>query len=147
MPLNIPNLDDRNYNDLVEEALSMLPRYAPEWTNYNPSDPGITLIELLAYFTELLIYRLNRVTKDTKIRFLQLLYGAEPDAKALFAQASSAEVDEALRQAVLRLRQPQRAVTGQEYEYLAREATAQNPDIEKVLRARSFVRRNLQTAD
>ena len=75
MPLRVPNLDDRTFDDLVDEALAMLPRYAPAWTNHNPSDPGITLIELLAYFTELFIFRLNRVTKETKIRFLQLLYG------------------------------------------------------------------------
>ena len=147
MPLRVPNLDDRTFDDLVDEALAMLPRYAPAWTNHNPSDPGITLIELFAYFTELFIYRLNRVTKETKIRFLQLLYGSEPDAKARFAQASSAEVDEALRQAVHRLRRPQRAVTREDYEYLAREATAEDPDMEKVLRARSFVRRNLAASD
>jgi hypothetical protein len=147
MPLRVPNLDDRTFDDLVDEALAMLPRYAPAWTNHNPSDPGITLIELFAYFTELFIYRLNRVTRETKIRFLQLLYGSETDAKARFAQASSAEVDEALRQAVHRLRRPQRAVTREDYEYLAREATAEDPDMEKVLRARSFVRRNLAASD
>jgi hypothetical protein len=147
MPLKIPNLDDRNYTDLVDEAVAMLPRYAPEWTNHNPSDPGITLVELLAYFTELFIYRLNRVTKDTKIRFLQLLVGSNGEDKAGLAQASSAEVDKALRQAVLMLRRRQRAVTQEDYEYLAREATAQKPEKEKVLRARSFVRRNLETSD
>lgn len=151
MALKIPNLDDRNYTDLVDEALSMLPRYAPEWTNHNPSDPGITLVELLAYFTELFIYRLNRVTKDTKIRFLQLLVGsngdAKKDVKARLAQASLAEVDEALRQAVLTLRRRQRAVTREDYEYLAKEATAGKPDREKLLRARSFARRNLQASD
>ena len=47
MPLNVPNLDNRTYDDLVEEALGMLPRYAPGWTNHNASDPGITIIELL----------------------------------------------------------------------------------------------------
>ena len=73
MPLTVPNLDDRTYDDLVEEALGMLPRYAPGWTNHNASDPGITIIELLAYFVELFIYRLNRVSRETRLRFLQLL--------------------------------------------------------------------------
>jgi hypothetical protein len=147
MPLKIPILDDRNYSDLVEEAVAMLPRYAPEWTNHNPSDPGITLVELLAYFTELFIYRLNRVTKDTKIRFLQLMLGSNGETKARLAQASSDEVDEALRQAVLTLRRRQRAVTREDYEYLAKEATTQNPDKEKVLRAKSFARQNLEASD
>jgi len=146
MPLKIPNLDDRTYTDLLEEALGMLPRYAPSWTNHNPSDPGITLIELLAYFTELFIYRLNRVTKDTKIRFLQLLCGPQLDAaaRARFRQAPLEEVDDALRAAVLNLRRRERAVTGEDYEYLATAAAADNPDVSKVLRARAFVRQNLE---
>ncbi|HJY82949.1 MAG TPA: hypothetical protein VKK81_17930 [Candidatus Binatia bacterium] len=147
MPLTVPNLDDRNYTDLVAEALSMLPRYAPEWTNHNPSDPGITLIELLSYFTELLIYRLNRVTRENKIKFLRLLREVKPDEEKLLAKAAVTEVDETLRQTVLALRQPQRAVTCEDYEYLARAVTANNPDGPKVIRARSFVRTNLELAD
>jgi len=68
-----PKLDDRNFNDIVEEAISMNPRYAPEWTNHNPSDPGITLIELAAWMTDLLIYRLNQVPDKNYVAFLNLL--------------------------------------------------------------------------
>ena len=149
MPLKIPNLDDRTYTELLEEGVGMLPRHAPSWTNHNPSDPGITLIELLAYFTELFIYRLNRVTKDTKLRFLQLLCGPQFDADAneRFAQAPLEEVDEALRAAVLNLRRRERAVTREDYEFLAMAAAAHNPDETKVLRARAFVRQNLHLPD
>ncbi|MDH3446050.1 MAG: hypothetical protein OEN50_19155 [Deltaproteobacteria bacterium] len=147
MPLRVPNLDDRTYDDLVEEAIAMLPRYAPAWTNHNPSDPGITLIELLAYFTELFIYRLNRLTKETKIKFLQLLRGSEEFDNARWSQASLEEIDEALRQSVRELRRPQRAVTLEDYEYLAREATKENPPTQRVLRARPFGQVNLQTTE
>ena len=51
----------------------MIPRYAPEWTNHNPSDPGITLIELAAWMTDLLIYRLNQVPDKNYVAFLNLL--------------------------------------------------------------------------
>ncbi len=68
-----PKLDDRNFHDIVEEAISMIPRYAPEWTNHNPSDPGITLIELAAWMTDLLIYRLNQVPDKNYVAFLNLL--------------------------------------------------------------------------
>src|SRR5215510_11231811 len=68
-----PKLDDRNFHDIVEEAISMIPRYSPEWTNHNPSDPGITLIELAAWMTDLLIYRLNQVPDKNYIAFLNLL--------------------------------------------------------------------------
>jgi hypothetical protein len=69
-------LDDRTFDDLVGEAVNLLPTLAPEWTNHNPSDPGITLIELLAYFTEILIYRLGRITPATRLQFLKLLGGS-----------------------------------------------------------------------
>jgi hypothetical protein len=147
MPLTVPNLDDRTYTDLVAEALAMLPRYAPEWTNYNPSDPGITLIELLAYFTEMLIYRLNRVTRETKIKFLHLLREVRPDERQRLQNAAMAEVDDALRQTVLALRRPQRAVTGEDYEALVRDETANNHAEPKVIRARSFARTNLESED
>src|SRR5215470_5196200 len=68
-----PKLDDRNFHDIVAEAISMIPRYAPEWTNHNPSDPGITLIELAAWMTDLLIYRLNQVPEKNYVAFLNLL--------------------------------------------------------------------------
>jgi hypothetical protein len=147
MPLNIPNLDDRDYEDLVREALSMLPQYAPEWTNHNPSDPGITLIELLAFFTETLIYRLNRVTRENKVRFLQLLRTITLDEKKRLLSAPVAAVDEALRQTVLALRQPQRAVTCEDYEYLAKQETESNPEGRSVTRARCFVGKNLEGPD
>lgn len=68
-----PKLDDRTFKDLVEEAIRLIPQYCPEWTNYNPSDPGITLIELFAWMTEMLLYRLNRVPDKNYLAFLNLL--------------------------------------------------------------------------
>jgi len=138
MPLNIPNLDDRNYSDLVAEALAMLPRYAPEWTNHNPSDPGITLIELLAYFTEMLIYRLNKVSQENKIKFLQLLCPEGDHDK---------DVNNALRHAVLDLRRLERAVSADDYESLARTVAAEHPDQPQVKRACCFMRKNLEALD
>lgn len=73
MPLTAPNLDDRRYDDLVAEARSLIPRYLPEWTNHNDSDPGITLLQLFAWFTDLLVYRLNQVPELNFIKFLQML--------------------------------------------------------------------------
>jgi hypothetical protein len=146
MPLDVPNLDDRTFADLVEEAIAMLPRYAPDWTNHNPSDPGITLIELLAYFTELLIYRLNRVTREAKIQFLLLLNGYESNIQHRLSVASMNEVDAALERAVLTLRQPQRAVTSQDYEKLLVNMTASNTKT-KIARSKCFGRKNLEIGD
>jgi len=55
MPLPDPQLDDRRFQDLVNEAKSLIPRYCPEWTDHNVSDPGVTLIELFAWMTDVLL--------------------------------------------------------------------------------------------
>lgn len=145
MPLNIPNLDDRRFTDLVEEALSMLPRYAPKWTNHNPSDPGITLIELFAYFSEMQIYRLNRISRQSKIKFLQLLREVkDAEKEALAAPATPIkELDEALDRAVLALRQPQRAVTSKDYEKLVQQALAATGTGSPIQRVKCFMGTNL----
>ena len=66
-----PKLDDRKFKDIVDEAISLIPRYAPEWTNHNPADPGITLIELAAWMTDILIHRLNQVPEKNYVAFLK----------------------------------------------------------------------------
>ncbi|MBD1909764.1 MULTISPECIES: putative baseplate assembly protein [unclassified Leptolyngbya] len=68
-----PNLDDRKYNDLVEECLLRIPRYCPEWTNHNPSDPGVTLLELFAWLTDQMLFRFNQVPYRNYIVFLEML--------------------------------------------------------------------------
>jgi predicted phage baseplate assembly protein len=74
MPLSAPNLDNLRFQrDLVDEARRRIVRYCPEWTDYNLSDPGITLIELFAYLTESLLYRVNRVPERNYVKFLEML--------------------------------------------------------------------------
>jgi len=73
LSIPVPNLDDRTHAEIVEEALRLIPQYCPDWTNFNPSDPGVTLIELFAWMTEMAIYRLNKVTDKNFIAFLNLL--------------------------------------------------------------------------
>lgn len=73
MPLQEPNLDDRTFRQLVEEARSRLAAAAPEWTDLSPGDPGIVLLELFSYLTETMIYRLNRLPEKAYISFLRLL--------------------------------------------------------------------------
>jgi hypothetical protein len=134
MPVELPNLDDRRFTDLVEEAMAILPRHAPEWTNHNPSDPGITLIELLAYLTEMLLFRTDRVSRECRLRFLQLIRGLNRVAADGLIDAPTAEIDAALRAAVIELRQPERAVTPADYDSLARWATRDNPVGRRVAR-------------
>ncbi len=70
MPLPIPNLDDRNFATLLAEAKAMIPARCPQWTDLSPSDPGVVMLELFAFLTDALLYRLNRIPNKA---FLQLL--------------------------------------------------------------------------
>jgi predicted phage baseplate assembly protein len=77
MVLPAPNLDDRKFQDLVDEAKRLIPRYCPEWTNHNLSDPGVALIELFAWMSEMILFRLNQVPDRLFVHFLNLV-GIEP---------------------------------------------------------------------
>jgi Baseplate J-like protein len=110
LPLPLPNLDDRTWSDLVAEGRGLIPAWAPTWTNYNPSDPGITLIELFAWLTEMLVYRVNTVGDANLGEFLQLING--PDWR-LEGDLGAA------RQSTLRsLTEIHRAVTAQDFEQI-----------------------------
>ena len=157
MPLQLPNLDDRRYADLVEEARRLIPTYAPQWTNHNPSDPGITLVELFAFLSEMLLYRLNRVTAANVLSFLKLLNGTDwhpweegerkltEDEKDKIAQqlaqlsapALAQLVAQQLPRTVLKLRRLERAVTCSDFETLA---LAADP---RVARTRCLPRTNM----
>ena len=93
MPIVLPNLDDRTWNDLVVEGNSLIPFYAPEWTDQNYSDPGITLMEQLASVTEMDIFQLNRLTDRARLKFLAMVgirpKGPQPAATPLALSLSS----------------------------------------------------------
>ncbi len=73
MPITAPNLDDRRFDDILAEAKSLIPRYIPAWTDWNESDPGIAMLELFAWMTDLMIYRLNQVPDRNFVKFLELV--------------------------------------------------------------------------
>jgi len=73
MALPVPNLDDRRFQDLVDDAKRLVQQKCPEWTDHNVSDPGVTMIELFAWMTDQLLYRLNRVPDRHYVKFLELI--------------------------------------------------------------------------
>jgi predicted phage baseplate assembly protein len=77
MPLPTPALDDRTFQDIVDEAKRLIPRYCPEWTNHNVSDPGVALIELFAWMSEMVLYRVNQVPERLYTHFLNMV-GIDP---------------------------------------------------------------------
>ncbi|GAA1974920.1 baseplate J/gp47 family protein [Microbacterium pumilum] len=73
MPLPIPNLDDRDFDRLVADAKALIAARSPEWTDLSPSDPGVTLLEVFAYLTDTLLYRVNRIPEKAFVQFLELI--------------------------------------------------------------------------
>lgn len=119
MTLPAPNLDDRRFQELVDEAKRMVQRRCPEWTDHNVSDPGVTLIETFAFMVDQLIYRLNRVPDRMYVKFLDLmgvrLYAptsAKVDVTFWLSAAQPAAVEVPVGTQVATLRTPaQEAVT------------------------------------
>ena len=73
MTLRLPDLDDRTFTQLVDEARRRIEATCPTWTDMTPHDPGMTLIEVFAHLTEVMLYRLNRLPDKAYVAFLNLL--------------------------------------------------------------------------
>ena len=128
-------LQQWTFDELVHEGVALVPGHAPAWTNHNASDPGITLIEVLAYVAEALVYRLSRVTPQAKLQFLRLLKGASWPGWKELEDASVAAIDAALDQAVRDLGQCECAITSSDFEQLAIEAARKELDSSSIVRA------------
>lgn len=73
MSLPEPPIDDRDFEEILEEALARIPSHNPEWTNFNESDPGVTILQVLSFVVENMLDRANRVPERNRIKFLKLL--------------------------------------------------------------------------
>ncbi len=141
MSLPLPNLDNRTYAELLEEARSLIPSEYAKWTNHNPSDPGIILMEMLAWLTEMLLYRVDQVPDSNVEVFLKLLNG--PDWQR------TGDLDAAIRQTILELRQRYRAASCEDFQQLVLEdwhqtQAAQNLGADgQVARVKCLKERNL----
>jgi hypothetical protein len=71
------NLDDIDFDQLAELGRSLIPSLAPAWTDHNAHDPGIMLIELMAWVAEAQIYSLARLRRDERLAYAGLV-GVRP---------------------------------------------------------------------
>jgi hypothetical protein len=140
MPIPLPDLDDRTFDDLTEEARALLPVLYRDWTDHNPSDPGIVLVELFAWLTEMLLFQVNQIPAANTRKFLALLGTPE----------STDDLGDAIRATMGELHERYRAVTPADYEYLVRETFAHSPEaagFPRVQRVRCVPGRDLTAAD
>ncbi|MBD2341676.1 baseplate protein J [Calothrix sp. FACHB-156] len=175
MTLPLPNLDDRTYTELVEQARARIPIECPEWTDHNPSDTGIILIEMLAWLSEMVLYRVNQVPDRSLETFLGLLKtqittqdGSKPwtlaedteliqqfqryPGEPLAPEAQLAALKLAIQQTVLQLRKRYRAVNCEDFEQLTlidwnQDAVTKNLGLAKIMRAQCLVQKNLDASD
>jgi len=115
MPIEIPNLDDRNFDQLLNETASIIERYFPEYTEIGPSDPAVAINELFCFLFDVAGYQLNRITPGARNNFAALLgtgsdYGRPPE--------------EALRRALSKISRIERAVTPGDIETIIKRASA-----------------------
>jgi hypothetical protein len=141
MPIPLPNLDDQSYADLVGQARTRIPGVLPQWTDHNPGDPGIVLVELLAWLTEMLLYQVDQIPPANVAAFLGLLNG--PDWTVPAGQPLAAAVAATVRG----LRERYRAVTPDDAEWVVRNVFTAPPGAGTVDRVRAVPRRNLAAAD
>jgi hypothetical protein len=111
MALTLPNLDDRDFDRLVRDAVALIPRHFPAWTDHNESDPGITLVQLFAFLTEAAIYHLDRIPERSLEYFAALVGVARRDGEAII---------DTLRRAFEAVRARERAVLAGEFSGLVR---------------------------
>jgi hypothetical protein len=116
MPLTVPHLDDRTFEQLVIEGRSLIPRYSREWTNHNPSDPGITLLELFAWLTEAAIFQLDQIPAVSIEQFLKLLSVCREGTAG-----QQEAIDQTMARALGTIKRVTRAITVAEFEALAKE--------------------------
>jgi predicted phage baseplate assembly protein len=64
---------DRPFEELFRELRDRVPRYNPRWTNFNESDPGITLMQLFAWLAEMTLHRMSDVPRKNYMKFAELL--------------------------------------------------------------------------
>ncbi len=70
--LNIRSVDDQSYEEIVTEAKERLPWLCPAWTDHNAHDPGVTLLELMAWYKELQQFYMDQTTPALRRRMLEL---------------------------------------------------------------------------
>ncbi|MGD1703155.1 hypothetical protein [Dapis sp. BLCC M229] len=143
MALPLPNLDNRTYADLLEEAISQISVEYPEWTDHNPTDTGIILIELLAWLTEMTLYQVNQIPDENYASFLGLLKGKK------WELSENKGLQSEIKQTLLNLRRRYRAVTIEDYEQLVLQDWNESRDSNglKIARVKGLSQRNLEPSD
>lgn len=133
-----PVLDDVTYAELVAQARARIPALAPQWTDHNPGDPGIMLLELFAWLAEMLVYQADQLPDDRTDAFLTLLNGPN--------WTRTVDLDTAVADTLRALRSPWRAVTADDVVHLLTRVWPENTGERELQRAHCVPERDLTAA-
>ena len=75
MALELPQLGQKEYNEIVEDLVRTIPKYSKDWTNYNPSEPGIIMLEAFAYLADHLMYSVNQLPLKSYLHYMRRVAG------------------------------------------------------------------------
>ena len=87
MPLQAPELDTRTFDELVKAARLRIPRYTPEWTDFNES---VNLMAVGANYGNDNLNQLD-VRFSKRLRFTRTTFRVDFDAYNLFNSFSSTQ--------------------------------------------------------
>jgi hypothetical protein len=73
--LKLPDLAPQTYAEIFTSLRDGIPAYSSNWTDYNASDPGITLLQLFAWIAGGTYYRINRVPDEAYRNYLLMAAG------------------------------------------------------------------------
>ncbi|CAB5669587.1 Uncharacterised protein [Delftia tsuruhatensis] len=71
----LPKLDRVGYEQMLADLIRRIPQHTRLWTDFNASDPGITLLQLLCWIDESLLYQANAIPLQTQQNFLRWVLG------------------------------------------------------------------------
>ena len=65
----VPSVDytSRDYTSILADMTRLIPNFSPTWTNRDPADFGMTLLELFAYMGDILNYYIDRAANEAFI--------------------------------------------------------------------------------
>ena len=65
----VPSVDytSRDYSAILTDMTNLIPIFSPTWTNRDPADFGMTLLELFAYMGDILNYYIDRTANEALI--------------------------------------------------------------------------------
>ena len=70
--LRIEETKSRTYDERMADAVAAIPILSEEWTDHNPSDPGITILENLVLFEALQGNQITTINDATRRALLKM---------------------------------------------------------------------------